>query len=142
MNMPFPLQLAILAILYLFYGYCYGRLFSRAGAPAWQAYVPLLNIVTLLRIVQRPRWWIILLLGSHTIVVLSQQARSFVPLIALLVELGIGLHVMIDLAHRFGKGTFYGIILGVFSPIMVPVLAFGTSAYVKANVDGIVSTGQ
>lgn len=133
MNMPFPVQLAILAILYLFYGYCYGRLFSRAGTQAWHAYVPLLNIVTLLRIVQRPRWWIILLLGSHTIVVLSQQARSFVPLIALLVELGIGLHVMIDLAHRFGKGTFYGIILGVFSPIMVPVLAFGNSTYSRAD---------
>lgn len=115
------------ALLYLFYGYCYGRLFTRAGMRSVDAYIPIWNIVVLLRVVGRPWWWLLILLGAHAIVVASPYARSLPSLIATLIELGLGLRVMIDLAHRFGKSTSYGVVLFVFSPIMIPVLAFTDS---------------
>jgi hypothetical protein len=119
----------LLALLYLFYGYCYGRLFTRAGEQSVHAYIPLWNIVVLLRLVGRPWWWLLILLAAHAIVVFSPYARSLPPVIATFVELGLGLRVMIDLARSFGKDTLYGVALGLLSPIMIPILAFSSGAY-------------
>lgn len=37
------------------------KLYQRAGRSAWQAAVPVYNAVILMRIIQRPAWWVILL---------------------------------------------------------------------------------
>jgi signal peptidase I len=37
------------------------KLYKRAGRSAWQAAIPIYNAVILMRIIQRPTWWVILL---------------------------------------------------------------------------------
>ncbi|WP_084163886.1 signal peptidase I [Olivibacter sitiensis] len=63
-------------------------LFKKAGHfNSWKAFVPIWNIVELLKLVGRPNWWI---------------ALFFIPLINFFV--GIGL--MVDVAKSFGKTSF------------------------------------
>ena len=49
-------------IVYIFYGYCFGRILKKAGQPLWAGFVPIYNIYLALKIVGRPGWWVILLL--------------------------------------------------------------------------------
>lgn len=37
-----------------------GRVFRKAGQPAWAACVPFYNFYVIIKIVGRPRWWIVL----------------------------------------------------------------------------------
>ena len=87
------------------------RLFTKAGQPGWAAIVPVYSTIVMLRIVGRPTWWILLF---------------FVPFVSFIISI----ILFIDLAKSFGKGTGYGIALLVFSPIMLPMLAFGDAQYV------------
>src|SRR2546430_16992724 len=45
---------------YIFYGYCLGRVFQKAGQPLWAGFVPFYNTYVLLKIIGRPGWWLIL----------------------------------------------------------------------------------
>src|SRR5262245_61036676 len=38
------------------------KVFTKAGKPGWAALVPIYNLIVLLEIVDKPVWWIILLL--------------------------------------------------------------------------------
>lgn len=60
------------------------KVFTKAGKPGWAAIVPIYNLITLLEIVGRPAWWVLL---------------TFVPFANLYVVI----MVAIDLAKAFGK---------------------------------------
>ena len=48
-------------VLYnLLYGAGTWKLYQNAGKPAWSAFIPFLNIWNGLKIIERPKWWIIL----------------------------------------------------------------------------------
>src|SRR3989344_1522757 len=38
----------------------YWKIFTKAGQPGWASLVPIYNIVVILRIIQKPWWWIFL----------------------------------------------------------------------------------
>lgn len=86
------------------------RVFTKAGRPGWAAIIPFYNVYTLLKVCDRPGWWLI---------------WYFIPIANLIVYCV----VLIDLARSFGKGTVYGVALWFLSPILVPVLGFGSSRY-------------
>ncbi len=94
-------------------GFIQGKIFEKAGKPMWIGWVPIYNIVTLLEIIGRPIWWIVLF---------------FVPLVSLVVAIV----VAIDLAKAFGKDVLYGIGLVVpcVNLVLILMLAFGDASYV------------
>ena len=51
-----PLAVIILMIASMW------KIFTKAGQPGWASIIPIYNIIVLLKIVNRPVWWIILLL--------------------------------------------------------------------------------
>jgi len=55
----------------------FSKLFVKAGKKRWEAYVPIYNYVVLLDIIERPKWWIILLfipvVGNILILVLVYE---------------------------------------------------------------------
>lgn len=55
----------------------FSKLFVKAGRKTWEAYVPIYNYVVLLEIIERPKWWIILLfipvVGNILILVLVYE---------------------------------------------------------------------
>lgn len=86
-------------------------MFQKAGQPGWAAIIPIYNIIVMLRIVGRPTWWILL---------------YFIPV----VNFVIAIVLMLDLARSFGKGTGFGLGLVFLSFIFVPILGFGSAAYI------------
>ena len=71
-----------------------------------------LNLIILLKIVNKPVWWVILIL---------------IPL----VNIAIMFIINIALAKSFGKGTGFGIGLVLLPFIFVPLLAFGDAEYIS-----------
>jgi len=86
------------------------KIYSKAGQPGWAVLVPIYNVVVLLKIVNKPVWWILLMLIPFV---------NFIIIILLYLQL----------AKVFGKDTGFGLGL-VFLPIIfLPMLAFGKAQY-------------
>jgi hypothetical protein len=86
------------------------RVFSKAGQPGWAAIIPIYNVIVLLRITNRPIWWLIL---------------YFIPVVNIIA----GIVVIVDLAHAFGKSTGFAVGMILLSFIFFPVLGFGGAQY-------------
>ena len=85
--------------------------FAKAGQPGWAILIPIYNAYILLKIAERPVWWMLLYL---------------VPV----VNFVIGFIITLDLAKGFGKGLGYGLGLYFLGFIFFPILAFGDAVYV------------
>ena len=76
------------------------KVFTKAGQPGWAAIVPIYNAYVLLKIAQKPGWWLILL---------------FVPIVNIVV----GILALAALARNFGKGA--GFVVGL---ILLPIVFY------------------
>ena len=81
------------------------KMFDKAGEPGWASIVPIYGLIVLLRIVDKPAWWFVLLC---------------IPI----VDIPFLIIVGVALAKRFGKGTGFGLGLALLPPIFYPILAF------------------
>jgi hypothetical protein len=91
--------------------------FTKAERPGWAAIIPFYNYYTILKVVGRPGWWLILF---------------FVPIINVVVWI----IVSIDMAKSFAKGTAFAVGL-IFLPfIFIPILGFGPAGYVEPAAGG------
>ena len=86
------------------------KVFEKAGKPGWAAIIPIYNVIVMLDIIGKPLWWVVLL---------------FIPLVNIIVGIIIG----IEIAHRFGKSTAFGVGVALLGFIFVPILGFGDAAY-------------
>jgi Family of unknown function (DUF5684) len=89
------------------------KIFTKANKPGWACLIPVYNILVALEIVDRPWWWLFLLL---------------IPL----VNLVFAVILCIDLAKAFGQGAAFGIGLLLLGFIFQPILAFGDAQYLGA----------
>jgi hypothetical protein len=104
------IELALLVLLFA----GMWKAFVKAGEPGWAAIVPIYNAVVLLKIVDKPIWWIILLL---------------IPCISFI----IAIILMFAVAKAYGKGAGYAIGL-IFLPFVFwPLIGFGDAKYVGPN---------
>ena len=90
---------------------CQWKIYSKAGKPGWACLVPIYNIVVLLEIVNKPVWWILLML---------------IPI----VNFVIAIIIIIELAKAFGKDGGFAVGLLLLPIVFYPLLAFGDSQYV------------
>lgn len=117
----------IMLVLYLFYGFCYGKMFEKAGKPLWAGFVPLYNIVVWLEIIGRPWWWLLVIIGVSLVPIVGSLA-----VIALMIVFGI------DTARSFGKDTAFGVLFAILSFIFLPILAFSKDIqYVGPRAQGL-----
>lgn len=86
------------------------KVFVKAGEEGWKAIIPIWNFLTVLKIVGREWWWILLM---------------FIPIVNLVVWIIVAL----DLAKSFGRGTGFGIGLIVLPFIFTIILGFGSDQY-------------
>ncbi len=108
MNLDTFTLIEILAISLVFTAYW--RLFEKADKPGWAAVVPIYNVIVLLDLVERPRWWAIFF---------------FIPLANIIISV----IVHVELAERFGKHPLFGLGMALFPVIFVPILGFGKATY-------------
>lgn len=81
-------------IISTIHGICTWKLYLKANRKAWEAFVPVYNGIVMMQIVNRPKWWILLL---------------FIPIINLLI-LPV---IWIETLRTFGKKTTADMWLGV-----------------------------
>ena len=112
------LILVVIAGVFLFYSYCMGRLFEKAGKPLWAAFIPIYNTIVLLEIIGQPWWWLLVFFGV-----------SLIPFLGTIAMLIISIMMTVELAKVFGKSAGYGVALAIFGFIMLPVLAFDDAVY-------------
>jgi len=75
---------------------------------AWFAWIPILNLILMLQIAQRPMWWLIFWLVP--ILNIAGIVFSFI--------------VWIDIAKRLGKTAIFGVLAVLLPIIFMPYLAF------------------
>jgi len=87
------------------------KIFTKAGKPGWAAIIPIYNLIVLLEIVNKPVWWIILLI---------------IPFVNII----FGIILSHQLSLAFGQGIGMTLLL-IFLPFIgLPMLAFGSAQYV------------
>lgn len=87
------------------------KIYEKAGQPGWTSLIPIYNIIVLLKIVNKPVWWIVLLL---------------IPIVNIVVAI----MVYHALSTSFGKGAGYTVGLLLLGIVFYPMLAFGDAQYV------------
>jgi hypothetical protein len=107
----------LIAVLIMVIGFW--KVFTKAGQPGWATIIPIFNIIVLLGIVERPTWWIVLLL---------------IPFVNIVIEL----MICLDLARVFGKSTGFGVGLFLLPIIFVPILGFGEAEYASYDVVNVI----
>lgn len=96
---------------YIFMVVVQWKIFVKAGKPGWASLIPIYNTVTLLQVVGKPDWWVILFLVPFANIV-------------------VGIMLAIELAKVFGKSAGFGVVALILFPFVgYPILAFGSSQY-------------
>ncbi len=86
------------------------KIFAKAGKPGWAAIIPIYNLVVYLQIVNRPIWWIVLML---------------IPVVNVVVWIVL----TNDLAKAFGKGVGWTLGLLFIGFVFYPILGFGSDPF-------------
>jgi signal peptidase I len=83
-------------VMQLVHGLSTWKLYIKAGRQAWEAFVPVYNAVVLMQIINRPKWWTILL---------------FIPVINLIMFPVL----WVETCRSFGKNTYLDTALAILS---------------------------
>lgn len=88
------------------------RIFEKAGLAGWKSIIPVYNLLNILDIAGKPRYWLLFLLipGLHL----------FIPV-----------WIIILLGQRFQQSDLFIMGLFLFGFIFIPILAFGDAVYDK-----------
>ncbi|MFT4981401.1 MAG: signal peptidase I [Bacteroidia bacterium] len=97
--------LFLLGPAYLLTSLIYALVFKKVGEDAWKGFVPFYSTIILLKVINKPWWWVIML---------------FIPIVGFFYSVGI----TIELLHSFKRHKFYQHALGVLLGfIYLPYLA-------------------
>ncbi len=88
--------LLLIVLAQVLHGIGTWKLYVKAGRKAWEAYVPVYNGIVLMQIINRPKYWILLL---------------FIPVI----NLFLFPIIWIETLRTFGKKSTLDMLLGVFT---------------------------
>lgn len=104
---------AVFVVAWAFYGYCLKLLADRCGKTenSWWAWVPLLNIILMLQMADKPIWWIVLFI---------------IPYIGAITGLIASILIMIEVCNKIKKPVWMGVLAVIppFGIVMLPYLAF------------------
>jgi len=97
------------------------RVFQKAGKPGWGILVPIYNIILLVDIAGKPRWWAALFL------------LAIIPFVGSIAVIVVAIILYIDIAKNFGKSAGFGVGMALLSFIFIPILAFGDARYLPLD---------
>ena len=88
--------LLFLLIIHLIHGLGTWKLYSKAGYKSWEAFIPIYSIIILMKIINRSKWWIFLLILPVINVIM-------IPVI------------WVELSRSFGKNSYTDTLLSIVS---------------------------
>jgi len=89
-------------------------IYSKAGLQAWAAFVPIYGLIVLLKVVEKPLWWVFLFAIPGVNIVIQIWITNLLSL-------------------KFGKDEGFTAGLIILPFIFYPILAFGPSQYKAGN---------
>lgn len=102
----------VILVVYVVYALSLMKIANRTNTPnAWFAWIPILNLILMLQIANRPMWWLIFFLVP--ILNIAGIVLAFV--------------IWVDIAKRLGKSAVFGILAALIPIIFMPYLAFSKS---------------
>ena len=107
------LVLLYLAVIVLTIAGLWG-VFAKAGQPGWAAIVPIYNAYIMVKIIDKPIWWFIML---------------FIPCISIV----FCILVWVEICKRFGKGGGYVVGIMLLPFIFIPMLGLGNAQYMPTT---------
>lgn len=108
----FLFVMLFIVVIYVVMAISLMKIANRTGTPnAWFAWIPILNLILMIQIAQRPMWWLIFWLVP--IINIAGIVLSFV--------------IWVDIAKRLGKSAIFGILAALIPIIFMPYLAFSKS---------------
>ena len=110
-EISWPVVLIVLVVLAHVWMLSLYKIFEKAGESGGKAFVPILNILVLLQLIQRPAWWIFLLL------------LPFINIVVAIV-------ICLETAAIFDRDKWFGLGLVTFPHIFWPILGLGKSEHV------------
>jgi hypothetical protein len=110
------IQLAIVILMLV----ALWKVFEKAGQPGWAAIIPIYNWYILLKVADKPGWWLILM---------------FIPI----ANLVIAFITCLSVAEKFGKSAGFAVGLFFLGFIFFPILAFSDAQYSGGAAAGTVS---
>ena len=100
------IAVTIFYLTILSYFACFWKIFEKAGKPSWAGFIPIYNIWILLKVINKPWWWILLLIVPGI---------NFLMLIVMHYEL----------ARAFGQRSLVQYVIAIFLPfVTIALLAF------------------
>ncbi|MFA5872072.1 MAG: DUF5684 domain-containing protein [Parcubacteria group bacterium] len=105
----FLLIMLAVIVIYVIMAISLMRIAKRTGTEnAWFAWIPILNLILILQIAQRPMWWLIFFLVP--VLNIAGIVLQFV--------------LWVDIAKRINKPVWMGVLAALIPIIFMPVLAF------------------
>lgn len=98
----------------LFIVIAWWKVYSKAGQPGWSVFIPVYNLYVMLKVADKPWWWLLLM---------------FIPGVNIVVSI----LLPVGIARAFGKGVGFALGLIFLPVIFYPVLAFGSAQYLGGN---------
>jgi hypothetical protein len=86
------------------------KIFVKAGKPGWAILIPIYNLIVYLKIVNKPLWWILLLL---------------IPLVNIIIMI----LLLVEFLKAFDKPSWHVIPALLIGFIYFPILAFGKAEF-------------
>ena len=97
---------------------CLWKVFNKAGKPGWASLIPVYNMIVMIEISGLPMWYI---------------ALFFIPFANIYAMF----KIYIEIAHKFGKSTGFGVGMVFFAPIFFAILAFDKKAVYLSGVQTV-----
>lgn len=114
----FLLVLILVLVLYVVMAISLMKIAKRTNTEnAWFAWIPILNLILMLQIAQRPMWWLIFFLVP--ILNIAGIVLQFI--------------IWVDIAKRLGKSAVFGVLAALIPIIFMPYLAFSGSDNASAQ---------
>ena len=123
MNDPVAWMVAsipVALVLYLWIAASLSAVFRKAGEEPWQAWVPILNAVVLLRLGGMSGWFLLL---------------ALVPILGTLALLGVFIIVYVRLNRSFGVGPAMTVVAVLLFPVWTSILGWGPARWLGDRRD-------
>lgn len=87
--------------------------FKKAGQPGWAILIPIFNFLVILRVAEKPWWWVFSVL------------LAIIPIAGPILFLVVWVLICNAISKNFGQGAGFTVGLVLLSVVFVPILAFG-----------------
>ena len=116
----------------------YWKIFEKAGEDGWKALIPYYNSYILYKIGWETKWFFVMLgitVADMILFMSGVPALVGFSWVLTLANLGIMIPLSINLAKNFGKTGGFAAGLILLPLIFYPILAFGSSQYVRNQTE-------